>query len=161
MQELTHLSYLDKNQLKLSLLPDPIQDKIDIYTRMEALRESIEPGDQEELDRQLDILDLEIIQDIQETYKDRLRYNSLKHFSKSQKKKSNSKKQIPKEETPVVNTDEVILKQLVDQGKHRHICRTALRKLGLKAALGDQTIIGSYRIHRISVFSYCYRIVPM
>ncbi|WP_231959425.1 hypothetical protein [Nonlabens sp. Hel1_33_55] len=55
-------------------------------------------------------------------------------------------------------TDEDIINELVKMGRTDNIGRSTFKDLGVKIALGRETIIGKYRVTRTSVFRYRYGI---
>lgn len=152
MKKIEHQVLLKNNTLDKKLLLQPIQEKIKIFDRMYALLETVSDCEKGDLLEQLEELDLEILEDIDEEYADKLEFNEIEEELESKPKleKVSIQKQKP--------TDESILDELTKMGRTQDIGRTTFRDLGIKAELGWQTSIGKYNVKRTSVFRYRYAI---
>lgn len=140
-----HQAFLKANNLKKEILWQPIQEKIDIFERMLKLKGKVTPCEMDELENQLEILDLEILEDIETEYKDKLKNNELKEIS------------IPKKKKELQKTDEDILAWLIKNGRTK-VSKSKLRILGLKSPLSWNTTIGKYSLKRTSIFRFDYTI---
>ena len=106
---------------------------------------------------QLESLDLEILEDIDEEYADKLEFNDIEEVLEDEPKlekvtteKSNKLTQ--------KTTDETILDELVKMGRTQDIGRSTFKDLGIKTILGWETVIGKYCVTRTSVFRYQYEV---
>ncbi|GAL74629.1 hypothetical protein JCM19275_3484 [Nonlabens ulvanivorans] len=104
---------------------------------------------------QLEELDLEILEDIDEEYADKLEFNEIEEALDEQPV---LEKVVPKKETLKPANDEAILEELVRMGRVRNIAGSTFRDLGVKSQLGWNTVIGKYRVVRTSVFRYRYEV---
>jgi len=155
MKKIEHQAFLNRNTLDKKMLLEPIQEKIEIFDRMHALLDTVSDCEKGNLLEQLEELDLEILEDIDEEYADKLQFNEIEEALEEQpvlekiaKKKPQSKKV----------TDETILDELVKMGRTKDIGRSTFKDLGIKTQLGWETIIGKYRVVRTSVFRYRYEV---
>lgn len=178
MKKIEHQIFLKNNKLDKKLLLQPIQEKIEIFDRMYKLLETVSDCEKGNLLEQLEELDLEILEDIDEEYADKLEYNDIEEALEAQPKlekieiekpktsktkvaetkedKSIETKEQPKQK---VITDESILDELVKMGRTKNIGHSTFKDLGIKTALGWDTVIGKYRVVRTSVFRYRYGIL--
>lgn len=159
MKKIEHQVFLKQNNLSKKLLLQPIQEKIDIFDRMHGLLDNVSVCEKDALLDELEALDLEILEDIDEEYADKLEHNEileeLKEKNVAFEKVMDDKLQSQK---PVKITDESIINELVKMGRTENIGRSTFKDLGIKAQLGWETVIGKYRITRTSVFKYRYEI---
>jgi len=155
MKKIEHQSFLKNNKLDKKLLLQPIQEKIEIFDRMYALLETVTDCEKGDLLEQLEELDLEIREDIDEEYADKLEFNEIEEVLNEQPK---SETKSAKQQSHNKNTDESILDELMKMGRTDDIGRSTFRDLGMKEELGWETIIGKYRIIRTSVFRYRYEV---
>jgi len=165
MNKIEHQVFLKNNKLDKKLLLQPIQEKIEIFDRMHKLLETVSDCEKGNLLEQLEELDLEILEDIDEEYADKLEFNEIEDALDEQPliekvitQKPELEKVIIKPETPKKITDESILDELVKMGRTQDIGRSTFRDLGVKTQLGWETVIGKYRVKRTSVFKYRYGI---
>ena len=156
MKRIEHKIFLKNNRLDKSLLLEPIQDKIEIYDRMHKLLDTVSDCEKGHLLDQLEELDLEILEDIDEEYADKLQFNEIEEALDEAPKLK--KVAAPTTKTPAPATDESILDELVKMGRTTDIGRSTFRDLGIKTALGWETVIGKYKVVRTSVFRYRYQI---
>lgn len=178
MKKIEHQIFLKNNKLDKKLLLQPIQEKIEIFDRMHKLLETVSDCEKGNLLEQLEELDLEILEDIDEEYADKLEYNDIEETLEAQPKlekveiekpkASKAKAIVEKEDKPIetkeqpkqkVITDESILDELVKMGRTQDIGRSTFKDLGVKTVLGWETIIGKYRVIRTSVFKYRYAVI--
>ena len=155
MKKIEHKTFLKNNSLDKKLLLEPIQDKIEIFDRMHKLLDTVSDCEQGDLLEQLEELDLEILEDIDEEYADKLEFNEIEEALEEQPV---LEKVMPKKESPKSTNDEAILDELVKMGRTQDIGRSTFKDLGLKSKLGWETVIGKYRVVRTSVFRYRYEI---
>ena len=155
MKKIEHQVFLKNNKLDKKLLLQPIQEKIEIFDRMYGLLETVSDCEKGNLLEQLEELDLEILEDIDEEYADKLEFNELEDALDEQPV---LEKAAPKKETPKPGNDEAILEDLVRMGRVRNIAGSTFRDLGVKTQLGWNTVIGKYRVVRTSVFRYRYEV---
>ena len=153
MKKIEHKTFLKNNSLDKKLLLEPIQDKIEIFDRMHKLLDTVSDCEQGDLLEQLEELDLEILEDIDEEYADKLEFNEIEEALEEQ---TVLEKVMPKKESPKSTNDEAILDELVKMGRTQDIGRSTFKDLGLKSKLGWETVIGKYRVVRTSVFRYRY-----
>lgn len=155
MKKIEHKTFLKNNNFDKKLLLEPIKDKIEIYDRMYGLLETVSDCEKGNLLEQLEKLDLEILEDIDEEYADKLEFNEIEEALDEQPvlEKIATQKEVPK---PI--TDEAILDELVKMGRTQDIGRSTFKDLGMKTQLGWKTVIGKYRVIRTSVFRYRYRV---
>lgn len=167
MKKIEHQIFLKRNGLATKLLLQPIQEKIEIFDRMHALLDKVSVCDKGALIDELEALDLEILEDIDEEYADQLEHNEITEELKEKQvafEKVIEDAPVPKPEPVQVPkskkkpTDEDIINELVKMGRTENIGRSTFRDLGVKVALGWETIIGKYRVTRTSVFRYRYEI---
>ena len=156
MKKIEHQVFLKNNKLDKKLLLQPIQEKIEIFDRMYGLLETVSDCEKGNLMEQLEDLDLEILEDIDEEYADKLEFNEIEEALDEQPV---LEKVAPKKETPKPANDEAILEELVRMGRVRNIAGSTFRDLGVKTQLGWNTVIGKYRVVRTSVFRYRYEVV--
>ena len=159
MKKIEHQIFLKRNGLATKLLLQPIQEKIEIFDRMHALLDKVSVCDKDALIDELEALDLEILEDIDEEYADQLEHNEITEELKEkqvafEKVMEDTSAPKPKKKS----TDEDIINELVKMGRTENIGRSTFRDLGVKVALGWETIIGKYRVTRTSVFRYRYEI---
>ena len=155
MKKIEHQVFLKNNKLDKKLLLQPIQEKIEIFDRMHKLLETVSDCEKGSLLEQLEELDLEILEDIDEEYADKLEFNEIEDALKEQPE---LEKVAPKKEAAKPANDEAILEELVRMGRVRNIARSTFRDLGVKTQLGWNTVIGKYRVVRTSVFRYRYEV---
>ncbi len=155
MKKIEHQVFLKNNKLDKKLLLQPIQEKIEIFDRMYKLLETVSDCEKGSLYEQLEELDLEILEDIDEEYADKLEFNEIEDALDQQ---PNLETVTLKKETSKPTNDEAILEELVKMGRVRNIARSTFRDLGVKVSLGWTTVIGKYRVVRTSVFRYRYRV---
>jgi regulator of replication initiation timing len=155
MKKIEHQVFLKNNKLDKKLLLQPIQEKIEIFDRMNGLLETVSDCEKGNLLEQLEELDLEILEDIDEEYADKLEFNEIEEALDEQPV---LEKVSPKKETLKPVTDEAILEELVRMGRVRNIAGSTFRDLGVKTQLGWNTVIGKYRVVRTSVFRYRYEV---
>lgn len=153
MKKIEHKTFLKNNSLDKKLLLEPIQDKIEIFDRMYALLETVSDCEKGNLLEQLEALDLEILEDIDEEYADKLEFNEIEEALEETPALENVALE---KETPKPANDEAILDELVKMGRTQDIGRSTFKDLGLKSKLGWETVIGKYRVVRTSVFRYRY-----
>lgn len=156
MKKIEHQTFLKNNHLDKKLLLELIQDKIEIFDRMHKLLDTVSDCEKGDLLEQLEELDLEILEDIDEEYADKLEFNEIEEALEEQPV---LEKVMPKKENPKSTNDEAILYELVKMGRTQDIGRSTFKDLGLKSKLGWETIIGKYRVVRTSVFRYRYEVV--
>lgn len=159
MKRIEHKIFLKNNQLDKGLLLEPIQEKIEIFDRMHMLLDTVTDCEKGHLLDQLEELDLEILEDIDEEYADKLQFNEIEEaLEETPKLEAVAKATVkPTAQKPV--TDESILDELVKMGRTRDIGRSTFKDLGMKTPLGWETVIGKYRVVRTSVFRYRYEII--
>lgn len=155
MKRIEHQVFLKNNKLDKKLLLQPIQEKIEIFDRMYKLLETVSDCEKGNLLEQLEELDLEILEDIDEEYSDKLEFNEIEDVLDEQPVLEIV---ATKKETPKPTTDEAILDELVRMGRTKDIGRSTFKDLGIKTQLGWETVIGKYRVVRTSVFRYRYRV---
>lgn len=155
MKKIEHQVFLKNNKLDKKLLLQPIQEKIEIFDRMYGLLETVSDCEKGNLMEQLEELDLEILEDIDEEYADKLEFNEIEEALDEQPV---LEKVVPKKETLKPANDEAILEELVRMGRVRNIAGSTFRDLGVKSQLGWNTVIGKYRVVRTSVFRYRYEV---
>ncbi|TGV03595.1 hypothetical protein [Flavivirga rizhaonensis] len=161
MKKIEHHIFLYKNNLIIKSLLQPIQEKIAIFDRMYKLLETVSDCEKDELLEQLEALDLEIMEDLDEEYADTLSNNELVDEANEESPTTEKVEEVNikiKSKKSKKLSDESILDELVQKGLTDTIGRTTLRDLGLQAPLGWDTVIGKYRVIRISTFKYRYRI---
>jgi regulator of replication initiation timing len=156
MKKIEHQVFLKNNKLDKKLLLQPIQEKIEIFGRMHKLLETVSDCEKGNLLEQLEELDLEILEDIDEEYADKLEFNDIEEVLDEQPVLEIV---ATKKETPKPTTDEAILDELVKMGRTKDIGRSTFKDLGIKTLLGWETVVGKYRVVRTSVFRYRYEIV--
>ncbi|MCH3884552.1 hypothetical protein [Tenacibaculum aquimarinum] len=155
MKKIEHKIFLKNNSLDKKLLLEPIQDKIEIFDRMYKLLDTVSDCEKGDLLEQLEALDLEILEDIDEEYADKLEFNEIEEALEEQPV---LEKVMPKKESPKPTNDEAILDELVKMGRTQDIGRSTFKDLGLISKLGWETVIGKYLVVRTSVFRYRYGI---
>lgn len=155
MKKIEHQIFLKNNKLDKKLLLQPIQEKIEIFDRMHRLLETVSDCEKGNLLEQLEELDLEILEDIDEEYADKLEFNEIEEALDEQPV---LEKVVPKKESSKPATDEAILDELVKMGRTKDIGRSTFKDLGVKTVLSWETIIGKYRVVRTSVFRYRYAV---
>lgn len=155
MKKIEHQVFLKNNKLDKKLLLQPIQEKIEIFDRMYGLLETVSDCEKGNLLEQLEELDLEILEDIDEEYADKLEFNEIEDALDDQPV---LEKIAPKKETLKPTNDEAILDELVRMGRVRNIAGSTFRDLGVNTQLGWSTVIGKYRVVRTSVFRYRYEV---
>ena len=155
MKKIEHQVFLKNNKLDKKLLLQPIQEKIEIFDRMHKLLETVSDCEKGNLLEQLEELDLEILEDIDEEYADKLEFNEIEDVLDEQPVLEIV---ATKKETPKPTTDEAILDELFKMGRTQDIGRSTFKDLGIKTQLGWETIIGKYRVVRTSVFRYRYEV---
>ena len=149
--------FIKDNKLKITELPKPIQEMIEIYDQLYELLDTIEEQNLQELSEQLQKLDIEILEDIEEEYEDQLTNNKHTESFKNPEviATKTPQKVVPKKK----KTDEMILDELVKMKMTKGLKRSKLRDMGIKAKIGGDTIIGKYILERTSFFYYRYDIV--
>ncbi|WP_407264898.1 hypothetical protein R5N98_12590 [Tenacibaculum maritimum] len=155
MKKIEHKTFLKNNKLDTKLLLQPIQEKIEIFDRMYKLLETVSDCEKGNLLEQLEELDLEILEDIDEEYADKLAFNEIEDALDAQPVLEIV---ATRKETPKPTTDEAILDELVKMGRTENIGRSTFKDLGIRKVLGWETVIGKYRVSRTSVFSYRFKI---
>lgn len=155
MKKIEHKTFLTNNRLDTKLLLQPIQEKIEIFDRMHKLLETVSDCEKGNLLEQLESLDLEILEDIDEEYADKLKFNEIEDVLDEQPVLEIV---ATKKETPKPTTDETILDELVKMGRTKDIGSSTFKDLGIKTQLGWETVIGKYRVVRTSVFRYRYEV---
>ncbi len=155
MKKIEHQVFLKNNKLDKKLLLQPIQEKIEIFDRMHKLLETVSDCEKGNLLEQLEELDLEILEDIDEEYADKLEFNEIED---ALEERPILDKLVPKKETLKPTTDEAILDELVKMGRSQDIGLSTFKDLGIKTQLDWETVIGKYRVVRTSVFRYRYGI---
>ena len=155
MKKIEHQVFLKNNKLDKKLLLQPIQEKIEIFDRMHKLLETVSDCEKGNLLEQLEELDLEILEDIDEEYADKLEFNEIEDVLDEQPVLEIV---VPKKETAKPANDEAILDELVKMGRTKDIGRSTFKDLGIKTQLGWETVIGKYRVVRTSVFRYRYEV---
>tara|TARA_R110002012_G_scaffold239657_1_gene413696 strand:+ start:259 stop:735 length:477 start_codon:yes stop_codon:yes gene_type:complete len=155
MKKIEHQVFLKNNKLDKKLLLQPIQEKIEIFDRMHKLLETVSDCEKGSLLEQLEELDLEILEDIDEEYADKLEFNEIEDALDEQPILETV---APKKVTSKPANDEAILEELVRMGRVRNIAGSTFRDLGVKTQLGWNTVIGKYRVVRTSVFRYRYEV---
>ena len=157
MKKIEHKIVLENNKLDAKLLLQPIQEKIEIFDRMYKLLKTVSDCEKGNLLEQLESLDLEILEDIDEEYADKLEFNDIEDALEDEPK---LEKVIAEQlnNQPKKATDEDILDELVKMGRTENIGRSTFRDLGVKTILGWETLIGKYRVVRTSVFRYRYEV---
>ncbi len=155
MKKIEHQVFLKNNKLDKKLLLQPIQEKIEIFDRMYGLLETVSDCEKGNLLEQLEELDLEILEDIDEEYAEKLEFNEIEEALDEQPVLV---KVVPKKETLKPANDVAILEELVRMGRVRNIAGSTFRDLGVKTQLGWNTVIGKYRVVRTSVFRYRYEV---
>ena len=159
MKTIEHQIFLKRNGLATKLLLQPIQEKIEIFDRMHALLDKVSVCDKDTLIDELEALDLEILEDIDEEYADQLEHNEItEELKEKQIAFEKVMEDAPAPKPKKKPTDEDIINELVKMGRTENIGRSTFRDLGVKVALGWETIIGKYRVTRTSVFRYRYEI---
>ncbi len=155
MKHIEHRIFLKRNQLDKAIVFQPIQEKIEIFDRMYQLLDTVSDTEKATLLEQLEALDLEITEDIDEAYADKLQFNDIEDLLVTPLvlQKTISKKTVPKP-----TSDEAILDELFKMGRTSNVGRSTFRDLGVKTLLGWETAIGKYRVVRTSVFRYRYEI---
>jgi regulator of replication initiation timing len=155
MKKIEHKTFLENNKLDTKLLLQPIQEKIEIFDRMHKLLETVSDCEKGNLLEQLESLDLEILEDIDEEYADKLEFNEIEEALDEQPVLETV---APKKVTSKPVNDVAILDELVKIGRTQDIGRSTFKDLGIKTQLGWETVIGKYRVIRNSVFRYRYQI---
>ncbi|WP_452223712.1 hypothetical protein [Lacinutrix chionoecetis] len=155
MKKIEHKAFLKRNSLDKKLLLQPIQEKIEIFDRMYRLLETVSDCEKGNLLEQLEELDLEILEDIDEEYADKLEFNEIEEKLNEQPV---LEKIVAQKEVSRPITDEAILDELVKMGRTKDIGRSTFKDLGMKTHLGWETIIGKYRVVRTNVFRYRYKV---
>ncbi len=145
--------FLQENKLKVADLPEPIQEKIDIFYRLHALLETIQEPDFQELLEQVEQLDIEIQEDIEEEYEEHLTNNE--HPSIVKRPENTPKKTIKGK------SDVMIVEELVKMRRTTNIRRSKLIDMGIKTKLKGDTRIGNHLLKRTSFFYYRYNIIPL
>ncbi|WP_010180383.1 hypothetical protein [Aquimarina agarilytica] len=165
MKRIEHQLFLKRNQLEVSLLLQPIQEKIEIFNRMQKLLDTVSECEKGNLLTELEALDLEIVEDIEEEYADRMEFNEIEEAIAESKpvleevKEKPIESQRPMPKKPMLSPDERILEQLIKSEENENVSRSKLKKMGLVTPLGWDTTIGQFRVVRTSVFRYRYSIV--
>ena len=157
MKKIEHKIVLENNKLDAKLLLQPIQEKIEIFDRMHELLKTVSDCEKGNLLEQLESLDLEILEDIDEEYADKLEFNDIEEALEDEPKLeevTTEKSNKPTQKT----TDETILDELVKMGRTQDIGRSTFKDLGIKTILGWETVIGKYCVTRTSVFRYQYEV---
>ena len=157
MKRIEHQLFLKNNKLEIKLLLQPIQEKIEIFNRMYKMLDTVSDCEKGNLLEQLESLDLEILEDIDEEYADKLEYNDIAEELEDTPKFEKVEIEKPKEKKPKV-TEESILDELVKMKRTENIGRSTFRDLGIKTQLGWETVIGKYRVVRTNVFRYRYKV---
>lgn len=157
MKKIEHKTFLENNKLGAKLLLQPIQEKIEIFDRMHKLLETVSDCEKGNLLEQLESLDLEILEDIDEEYADKLEFNAIEEALDDEPKLEKVIAEKPNK-LPQKATDEDILTELVKMGRTENIGRSTFKDLGIRTVLGWETVIGKYRVVRTSVFKYRYKI---
>ena len=139
MKKIEHKTFLKNNSLDKKLLLEPIQDKIEIFDRMYKLLDTVSDCEKGDLLEQLEELDLEILEDIDEEYADKLEFNEIEEVQDEQ---PILEKVALKKESPKPTNDEAILDELVKMGRTQDIGRSTFKDLGLKSKLGWETVVG-------------------
>jgi hypothetical protein len=153
-KEIEFKQFLKENKLKVIDLPEPIQEKIDIFYRLYELLDTIQESDLQELQEQVAQLDIEILEDIEEQYEDQLTNNEpLEKLLESE----GIKKSVPKKK----RSDESILDELVKMGRTQNIRKSELTAMGIKRKIKRDMVIGKHVLKRTSVFFHVYRIVAL
>ncbi len=156
MKDTDFKKFLNTNQLSISKLPQPIQDKIKYYKELQELISKTEASIHPEIKEDLEHLDYEILMDIQYEYQDKLENNErLEKLSKCPLVKKN----IKQEAVSQLHTDETILKELVDMGRTKNLGKKELIAMGIKTKIRRDTIIGNYILKRISPIRFRYEII--
>lgn len=151
MERIEHRIYFERNEIDPNGLIEPIRDKIDIFNRMFKLYESTSVCSKDDVAKELELLDREIMNDIDDEYEDSLTNGDIEQDVPTVKSKKQNK-------TPKLSNDESILSKLVALGSTKNIGLSTFTELGLQTTLGWNTIIGKYRIKRTSVLAYKYDI---
>lgn len=151
MERIEHRIYLKKNEIKPTILIEPIRDKIKIFDRMFDLYEGTSVCSKDDIAKELELLDTEIMNDIDDEYEDRLTSGTTQQDVPPVKSKKQNK-------TTKLSNDESILSKLVALGSTKNIGLSTFTELGLQTSLGWNTIIGKYQIKRTSVLAYKYDI---
>ena len=165
MKRIEHQLFLKRNQLEVSLLLQPIQEKIEIFNRMQKLLDTVSECEKGNLLTELEALDLEIVEDIEEEYADRMEFNEIEEVISEAKivheevKEKPTEASKPMSKKSTLSPDELILEQLIKSRGNENVSRSKLKKLGLVTPLGWDTTIGKFRVVRISVFRYQYSIL--
>lgn len=159
MKTIEHQAFLKRNALDKTLLLQPIQEKIEIFDRMYKLLETVTECEKGNLLEQLEALDLEILEDIDEEYADKLEFNTIEEALETPPSLEPVISKVkPKPGLKKTVTDEMLLDELVKIGRTQNIGRSTFKDLGLTSKLGWETSIGKYRVVRTSVFRYRYTI---
>ncbi len=158
MKYIKFKKFLKNNTLELAILPEPIREKAHIFERLYEILGDEKDPDYKQLLEQLEILDLEILQDIEQHHEDRLEHNEPLEILV---KPARVSKTIQKKATKRLTTDESILEELTNMGRHRNIGRSTLRDLGFKKNLKNSLVVGNYALRRSSIFFHRYDIVAL
>lgn len=158
MKKIEHQIFLKNNKLDKKLLLQAIQEKMEIFDRMYKLQDTVSDCEKGDLLDQLEVLDLEILEDIDEEYADKLDNNELVEDAIEGFPTSEKVEEIKIRAKSRKSNYESILDELVKMGLTEDIGRSTFRDLGVKTPLGWETVIGKYRVRRTSVFSYRYAI---
>ena len=166
MKKIEHQLFLENNKLEKKLLFQPIGEKIEIFDRMYLLLKDVSDCEKGNLLEQLETLDLEILEDIEEQYADKLQYNDIE---KALEEKPSLEKTLSEKEPIEVQSkkhvekasEEAILDKFFQMGRTKNIGASTFKDLGIKTSLGWGTVIGKYHIKRTSVFRYRYQILKI
>ncbi|WP_062062789.1 hypothetical protein [Aquimarina longa] len=147
--EIKFKQFLKENSLMVKKLPQPLQEKINIFYRFHELIDTIHEPDLQELLELIEQLDIEILEDIEEEYEDQLTNNEPLVVPLAQKKGKS------------IKSDTMILEELVKMGRTKGISRSKLQEMGVKSKIGRSTVIGKYVLKKTSLFYYRYDIIPL
>ncbi|QKX05351.1 hypothetical protein HN014_10630 [Aquimarina sp. TRL1] len=153
MKPVKFKEFITANKLKVSELPKPLIDKIDIFWKLYELLDSIMDTDRQELIEQLQQLDYEILGDIEQQYEEQLENNDrFEQLIKSPLVTQAFKEKVKQK----IRTDITIIKELVSMGRTRDLTREELESMGLKTKLGKNTQIGQNTLRRKTKWFYYY-----
>ncbi len=164
-KEIKFKKFLEDYEIVIKELPEPIQEKIDIFWRMHKLLETIQECDLQELLMQIEILDYEILQDVFETVEDRMPNNDIMEIpvmeAKEIKVKPKKEIEVKRKVSSKGKTDEDILDELVKIKRTTNIGKSEFEEMGLKTKLGRSVVIGKYVLKRTSIFFRRYDIIML
>ena len=133
-------TFIEQNNLEVKDLPKGIRQKMKIFERMHSRYDHLHQQDQKKLKDKLTSLDLEIHEDLLETFQDQLENNEYI------------------EEVSEPSTDEALVEQYFRSGIYR-VGRSELRKRGFSGDLPQkELIVGRFRLIKMR-FTHSYRIV--